>query len=110
MSLMIKVHTSSQKRYVSRWPCACTVRVKGPVVAWGGADLECEARLDLVGEDIGDGLVEVGENLHGELGLDTALGDEVVERVCEGTAQTAAGQPDAPDSGESAGAAYLLRR
>jgi hypothetical protein len=109
MSLMIKVHTSSQKRYVSRWPCACTVRSR---VQWlgGGTDLECEARLDFVGEDIGDGLVEVGEDLHGELGLDTALGDEVVERVCEGTAQTAAGQPDAPDGGESAGAAYLLRR
>jgi hypothetical protein len=110
MSLMIKVHTSSQKRYVSRWPYASTVSVGCPVVARGYADLECEARLDLVGEDIGDGLVEVGEDLHGKLGFDAALGDEVVERVCKGTAQTVSGQPGAPDGEQSGRMQYLLRR
>jgi hypothetical protein len=51
-------------------------------------DLECQARLDLLREHIGDGLVEVQEDLHGELGLYAALGNEVVERVCKGAAQT----------------------
>jgi hypothetical protein len=40
-----------------------------------------------VSRDIGDGFVEVEEDLHGELGLYAALGDQVVECVCEGAAQ-----------------------
>ena len=50
--------------------------------------LECEPRLDLVCEHVGNGLVEVCEDLHGQLGLDAALGDQVVQRVREGTTQT----------------------
>jgi hypothetical protein len=51
-------------------------------------DLECQARLDLLGEDIGNSLVKVQEDLHGELGLYAALGDEVIQCVCQGAAQT----------------------
>jgi hypothetical protein len=50
--------------------------------------LESQAGLDLIGEAVCDCLVKVDENLHGKLGLDSALGDQVVERVCKGTAQT----------------------
>lgn len=52
-------------------------------------DLESQARLDLVGEHVGNGLVEVCEDSHGELRLDAALCDERVERVCECAADTA---------------------
>jgi hypothetical protein len=51
-------------------------------------DLERQARLDLFREHVGNSLVKVEENLHGELGLYAALGNEVVQRVCEGAAQT----------------------
>ena len=50
------------------------------------AHLEGQAGLDLVGEHIGNGLVEVGQDAHGQLRLDTALGDQRVERVRESTA------------------------
>lgn len=51
-------------------------------------DLESKPRLDLVREYVGDSFVEVEEDLHGELGLYATLGDEVVKRVCERTAET----------------------
>jgi hypothetical protein len=50
-------------------------------------DLECQARLDLLREHIGDSFVKVEENLHGELGLYPALSNEVIERISEGAAQ-----------------------
>lgn len=50
-------------------------------------DLECQARLDLLREHIGNGLVKVEEDLHGELGFYPALGDEVVQGVSERAAQ-----------------------
>ena len=51
--------------------------------------LEGESALNLLCEHIGNGLVKVGENLHGELWLDAALGDEIVKCVCKGAAQAA---------------------
>lgn len=51
--------------------------------------LECQPCLDLLGKHIGHGPVKVGENLHGELGLYSALGNEVVQRVCKRAAQAA---------------------
>lgn len=53
------------------------------------ADLESHARLDLIREHISHGLVEVDEDPHSQLGLDAALGDEVIERVCEGIPEAA---------------------
>lgn len=52
------------------------------------AYLKRQARLDLVSEHVGNGLVEVGQDAHGKLRLDAALGDQRVERVCKGTADT----------------------
>jgi carbamoylphosphate synthase small subunit len=80
------------------------------VVALGQTDLECQARLDLVGKHVGDSLVEVGEDLHSELRLDAALGDEVVEGVCEGAAQTVCCQLRPQASAGAKGMQYLLRR
>ena len=54
----------------------------------GATNLERQPCLDLLRKHIGNGSVEVGENLHGELRLYPALSDEVVQRVCERAAQT----------------------
>ena len=43
------------------------------------AYLKRQARLDLVGEHVGNCLVEVGQDAHGQLWLDAALGDQRVE-------------------------------
>ena len=48
--------------------------------------LEIHARLDFVGQDFCDGLIEGGDDFHGGLGLNAARVDEVVERVDEGHA------------------------
>jgi hypothetical protein len=48
--------------------------------------LKRKPRLDLICEHVGNRLVEVCEDLHGQLGLDAALGDQIVQRVREGTA------------------------
>ena len=45
--------------------------------------LESQARLDLLGQNISNCLVEVREDLHGELWLDSPLADEVVQCICE---------------------------
>lgn len=55
--------------------------------------LERQPSLDLICEYVGDRLVKVGEDLHGQLGLDAALGNQIVQRVREGTAQTVRCQP-----------------
>jgi hypothetical protein len=71
--------------------------------------LERQPRLDLIRQYVRYRFVEVRENLHRKLGLDSALGDEVVQRVREGAAYTASCQPrcslSAPKSAQ-----YLLRR
>ena len=56
-------------------------------------DLKRQPRLDLVRQHFRNRFIEVRENLHGELGLDPALSDQVVERVREGAAQTVFCQP-----------------
>ena len=45
--------------------------------------LESQARLDLLGQNISNRLVEVCEDLHGKLWLDSPLADEVVQCICE---------------------------
>jgi hypothetical protein len=55
--------------------------------------LECQSSLDLVCKYFSDRFVEVCENLHGELGFDPALGDEIVKGVREGPAHAAICQP-----------------
>jgi hypothetical protein len=72
--------------------------------------LERQTGLDLVCEPICDCFVEVYEDLHGELGLDSALGDQVVERVREGTAQTVLCQPVHSTTVPRRRIKYLLRR
>lgn len=51
-------------------------------------DLECQTVLDLVSKHICNCLVEVDQDLHGQLGLDPSLGDQTVERIRKGAAQT----------------------
>jgi hypothetical protein len=89
MSLMINVQTSSQKRYVSRWPYRHGALVNMlPAATAYLTHLERQAGLNLLSKSIRNGFVEVYEDLHGKLGLDSALGDQAVERVRKGTAQT----------------------
>jgi hypothetical protein len=111
MSLMMKVQTSSQKRYVSRCPYrdGASVRVR-PAASVQQAHLERQTGLDLLCEPVRDCFVEVYEDLHGQLGLDSALGDQVVERVCEGTAQTVLRQPVRSQPVPQERMNYLLRR
>ena len=47
------------------------------------AHLKCQACLDLLLERLGDGLVEVGQDLHGQLGIDALGADQIVEHVHE---------------------------
>ena len=42
---------------------------------------ESEAGFYFFAQSVADGFVEVGEDFHGELGLDSAVVDEVVDRV-----------------------------
>jgi hypothetical protein len=55
--------------------------------------LERQSRLDFVCKYFSDRFVEVCKNLHGELGFDPALGDEIVKGVREGPAHAAICQP-----------------
>lgn len=50
--------------------------------------LEREPGPDLLGQNLGDDLVKGGQDLHGQLRLDTALVDQVVKRIREGQAKT----------------------
>ena len=45
--------------------------------------LEAHARLDLLRQGVGDGFVEVADDLHGKLRLDLSVHDEIVERIRE---------------------------
>lgn len=53
------------------------------------AHLERQSRANLVLQDLGNSAVEVGQDLHGELGIDVVLRDEVIEGICEGAADAA---------------------
>lgn len=55
--------------------------------------LERQPRLNLVRKYFRDRFVEVGKNLHGQLGFYPALGDEIVKGVREGPAHAAICQP-----------------
>ena len=72
------------------------------------AYLKRQARLDLVGEHVGNCLVEVGQDAHGQLWLDAALGNQRVERVCEGTADAVLVRPGTQV--EAVGGSHLLLR
>jgi hypothetical protein len=45
--------------------------------------LETHSGLDLLAEDLCDDLVEVCHDFDGELGLDAATADQIVEGICE---------------------------
>lgn len=49
---------------------------------------EVQASLDLVSQDFCNSTVEICEDLHGKLRLDTAVIDEIVERIGERKADT----------------------
>lgn len=51
--------------------------------AANGTNLELQPTLDVLLQRLGDGLVEVAENLHGELGVYALFADQVVEGVCQ---------------------------
>ena len=53
------------------------------------AYLERHPGLDLLLEDFSDAAIEVRENLHCQLWLDSALGDELVKGVHKGASDTA---------------------
>lgn len=50
--------------------------------------LERQPSLDLVGQDLGDASIKVGEDLDRQLRLDAPFGDEIVESVRQGHAET----------------------
>ena len=93
---MRNVHTSSQNRYVASEPCETSVSNHG-VRPWAicvcpffratwreGASrpyLKRQARLDIGLQLLGDGPVEVGNDLHRQLRIHAGLSDEIVERV-----------------------------
>lgn len=83
----MNVQTSSQNRYVSRCPCRFSKHVlcaeHHPKAA---AHLECEPRLHARREIVSNCLVEVGEDLHSQLGLDAPLVDKFVNRIDESLA------------------------
>lgn len=82
--LMRNVQTSSQNRYVSRLPYSRTpVSPSLPPYPAAGRTihLELQTALDVLLERLGDGLVEVGQDLHRQLRADVPVADEIVERV-----------------------------
>jgi hypothetical protein len=50
--------------------------------------LEGKPGADFIRQYLGDNPVKCGEDLHGELGLDAAFVDEVVQRVGQRQAET----------------------
>ena len=50
--------------------------------------LERQPGFDLVCQYFRNRLVKVCENLHRKLGFDSAFGNETIEGICEGPAQT----------------------
>lgn len=88
--LIMNVHTSSQNRYVSRWPCV-PVRFSykhSTIFAY----LELKPCLDLLTQYRCDTLIEVLHNTHRQLGLDSARGDQVIESVCKSYSDAIASQ------------------
>ena len=85
MSLMMKVQTSSQKRYVSRLAFAGHGCYHLPLSrdVWDRPDayLEAQPRLHLISQDFSDGTIEVLNDAHGELRIDALVADQVVQRV-----------------------------
>lgn len=51
--------------------------------------LERQARPDLFLQDLGNRSVKVRQDLHGQLGIDAVLGDQVIEGVRQGGADAA---------------------
>lgn len=75
--------------------------------------LKSQSSFDLILEHIGDRTVEVGENLHRQLWVDASVRDEIIEGVCQSSAeaiQSSVSQSVVGYSRERFGAMYLLRR
>ncbi len=53
------------------------------------AHLERQPSLDLVLKRLGDGAIEVGQDLHRQLGIDAVIADEIVQRVSQREADAA---------------------
>ena len=85
--LMRNVQTSSQNRYVSRLPWLCQLCAFLRYFARGY--LELQPTLHILLQRLGDGLVEVAENLHGQLRIDAFIADEVIERIGQSEPDTA---------------------
>ncbi len=54
--------------------------------------LECQPRLDLLLQRLGNNAIELGEDLHGELGVDALFADQLVQGVCQSDAEAAGRQ------------------
>lgn len=89
--------------------CTTPSVCRRPLCCMRPTDLEGETRFDLVAEHVGNSLVKVEKDLHGELGLDPALGDELVECIGEGATQTTR-SARAPRGDGFQAHSYLLRR
>jgi len=67
---------------------------KGPHVVAKAVSLEmafeCESRLDLLTQHFGNYAVKIAEDFHGELRFDTAIVDQIVDRVNESLTDAAA--------------------
>lgn len=53
--------------------------------------LKCQPGLDLVLQNIRNGSIKVGEDLHGQLRIDAVALDEVIQSVCQGSADAVHG-------------------
>lgn len=60
-----------------------------PKTPLGRTHLELQARLDVLLQRLGDGLVEVAQDLHRQLRVDALIADEVVERIRQRKADAA---------------------
>ena len=65
---------------------------KSSLIANTSTYFESQSLLDLLSQYFRNGLVKVRQDLHGQLGLDATFGNESVQRICEGSAQTIASQ------------------
>lgn len=52
------------------------------------SDLELEPRLDVLLERFRDGLIEIAQDLHGQLRIDALIADEIVEGIGQSKADT----------------------
>ena len=94
VELEVDILNNERPDFVTESVCVKMALKRGQVSILGSlggiatTHFECQSSLDLVCQNFCDRLVEICEDLHGELGLDSAFGDETIQSVCESAAET----------------------